>query len=731
MGNCTASKLGGEEEGAVSLCRERKRLLKAAVESRHVLADAYERYIHSLHAVAGAINLFVARHSAPCPVLTLPSSSFPPSSSSDPSFLSQTPSEPKVEALVHSSSASSSTSSVLASTLKEEREGDEGGGVGEEMGCSYFFSDMPAGPPSPSCTPSIFGWDFFNPFEGVRTSEAATAISGGIFRSSDEELRRVREQEGIPELEEERPDNGKEAEEQVVLMSAATVVREKEANAVEVSDSQKGEDSTGKGRTLTVMEEPKKKIELLDALKDVEEEFLIAYDSGKELARMLEVNKINIQLGGDEIKENSSKFIQAITWHRSFSLMSSSSRSNLGSSSKDNLPTESRSELFGDYGGMGSGCHSQTLGRLYAWEKKLYEEVKAGEQTWLLYRKKCLQIRHQDAKGSGSHAVDKSRYAAKNLYARIWVALRTIETISARILKLRDEELQPQVIELLQGLMRTWMQMQKSHERQKQVMLDLKAFTCHSYGRYCSDSQRQVTKKLEEQIENWRTCFKSYVAAHGSYVEALNGWLSKFFVPDMKYYNRTKSFAQSYVEGSPSPPLLLISQEWMSLSRRLPDRTVSISMKGFINNLRVLLAKQWEEQQQKKKVDSLTKEFDQRFAMLQKAENKMLEYKLSDLHAEPQIRDRVEHLAGRKDLMDAFRQKLDVEKAKHQNCMQETTLTTLNGFKMGLCSVFETLTEFSKASLDLYSVLLAANERAKVAAASVEEKVSEGSKQDR
>lgn len=33
-------------------------------------------------------------------------------------------------------------------------------------------------------------------------------------------------------------------------------------------------------------------------------------------------------------------------------------------------------DLFDDYGGMESGSHSLTLERLYAWEKKLYEEVK-------------------------------------------------------------------------------------------------------------------------------------------------------------------------------------------------------------------------------------------------------------------------------------------------------------------------------------------------------------------
>jgi hypothetical protein len=42
--------------------------------------------------------------------------------------------------------------------------------------------------------------------------------------------------------------------------------------------------------------------------------------------------------------------------------------------------TELKSDLFDDYG-MDAGSHSLTLGRLYAWEKKLYEEVKVNYKS--------------------------------------------------------------------------------------------------------------------------------------------------------------------------------------------------------------------------------------------------------------------------------------------------------------------------------------------------------------
>lgn len=68
-----------------------------------------------------------------------------------------------------------------------------------------------------------------------------------------------------------------------------------------------------------------------------------------------------------------------------------------------------------------------------------------------LYEKRCSRLRNQDVRGDNGVATDKTRVAVKDLYARILVAIRSAESISARIEKLRDDELQPQIVELLKG----------------------------------------------------------------------------------------------------------------------------------------------------------------------------------------------------------------------------------------------------------------------------------------
>jgi hypothetical protein len=68
-----------------------------------------------------------------------------------------------------------------------------------------------------------------------------------------------------------------------------------------------------------------------------------------------------------------------------------------------------------------------------------------------IYEKKCSRLRNQDVRGDDELSLDKTRATVKDLYARILVAIRSAGSISERIQKMRDEELQPQIVELLKG----------------------------------------------------------------------------------------------------------------------------------------------------------------------------------------------------------------------------------------------------------------------------------------
>ncbi|CAD6223981.1 unnamed protein product [Miscanthus lutarioriparius] len=691
MGNCAASRLaggGGDGGDPVAVCRDRKRLIKAAAERRFALADAHAAYAAALRSVADALDVFVARHTAPAPILiTLPTPSSSPPGSPKPAQVQvqglpspTTPPPPQQE--------EQEEEAAPASPAAAE---DGGGGVQTpEMGCPYYYpSPATPPPPPPPAASAVGGWDFFNPFYG--TEEVAAAIS-------DEEMRAVREREGIPELEEaeEEEEGAKAVETKPPKAEASLGVLTPQEEAKDVCEM------AANNGGLEVAVAPQGR-ELLAALKEVEELFAAAAEAGKEVSAMLEA-----ATRVPELKENSSNIIHAITWHRSPSSVSSSYRSELGASSNSLSWTdksETKSDIFEDYGGMKSGSHSQTLGRLYAWEKKLYEEVKTIDQIRQTYEKKCVQLRNQDAKGSELRCAEKTRTTVRDLYTRIWVSLRAVESISDRIQKLRDEELQPQLVELLQGFTKSWKIMVDSHETQRQIMFEVNSFTCPAYGKFCNDAQRHATLKLEVELRNWRSCFISYFNAQKAYIEALDGWLLKFILTDTIRYSRGISSIAPDRAGAPT--LVVICHDWYTTMSKFPNKRVAFTMRNFLRSVRVLWLKQGEEQQQKRKVDSLAKELDKNVTAYKRAENRIIGTKLLEHKPEIDAKQRMEHLSEKKEMLNVLRKRIETEKAKHHACMRDTHDVTLNGFKIGLASIFESLAEFSKDSVKLYEDLLA------------------------
>jgi hypothetical protein len=283
MGNCAAYRLaaGGSGDGGdpVAVCRDRKRLIKAAADRRFALAGAHAAYAAALRSVADALDVFVARHTAPAPILiTLPTPSSSPSASPKPTQV-QVQGLPSLATPPPPPPQEGEEEEEAPASPPAEEDGD-GGVQTPEMECPYYYAPpavTPPPPPLPAASP-VGGWDFFNPFYG--TEEVAAAIS-------DEEMRAVREREGIPELEEAEEEEGAKAaaaaetkppKAQPSLGLGVLTPQEEARDACEMAGNNGG---------LEVAVAPQGR-ELLAALKEVEELFAAAAEAGKEVSAMLE-----------------------------------------------------------------------------------------------------------------------------------------------------------------------------------------------------------------------------------------------------------------------------------------------------------------------------------------------------------------------------------------------------------------------------------------------------------
>ncbi|RCV45047.1 hypothetical protein SETIT_9G421800v2 [Setaria italica] len=349
--------------------------------------------------------------------------------------------------------------------------------------------------------------------------------------------------------------------------------------------------------------------DLNSCMKEIEILFIKASDSGKEVPRMLEADKVNFRPLLPEEKapgSTASGFfaklfaccreevpvpqpppqaeVKYLTWHRSMSSLSSSSRNPLGTTTKDDTDGLTGNIFSGVY--MNAGSHASTLDRLYAWERKLYDEVKASSAICRQYDEKCRQLRHQESRGESQMSIDKTRAVVKDLHSRILVAIQRIDMISKNIEDLRDKELQPQLEELIGSLTRMWKTMLECHWNQHEII----KLVCNSGSMKISirsESQLQATLLLQVELSTLCSNFQKWISSHRAYLNSLNSWLLKCV---KSLQRRRKSSRKKKVEADPITkyavaPIFKTCESWINLLDDLPTKDLEDAIKGLATDI--------------------------------------------------------------------------------------------------------------------------------------------------
>ena len=69
----------------------------------------------------------------------------------------------------------------------------------------------------------------------------------------------------------------------------------------------------------------------------------------------------------------------------------------------------------------------------------------------ILYDRKCEQLKRLSEKGEEAHKLEAVQILIRKLSTKIKIAIQIVDSISNKISKLRDDELWPQISELIQG----------------------------------------------------------------------------------------------------------------------------------------------------------------------------------------------------------------------------------------------------------------------------------------
>ncbi|KAJ0803383.1 hypothetical protein HanOQP8_Chr00c544g0838841 [Helianthus annuus] len=261
----------------------------------------------------------------------------------------------------------------------------------------------------------------------------------------------------------------------------------------------------------------------------------------------------------------------------------------------------------------GGSSHCSTVERLYTWEKKLYQEVKNVDSLKIEHAKRAEQLRKMGLKGADYMKTEKAKKEVEKLESKMMVSSQAIESASNEIVKLREEELYPQLVDLVKGLMGMWRSLYESHQVQMHIVQQLKYLHVIPSADPTTEPLRQAVVQLEVEVQQWHLSFCNLIQSQQDYVQSLTGWLRLSLFQYMQTpLSQTKQ----------DPAIYALCEEWQRVVDNAPDKVASEGIKALITAVHAIVVQQAEEQKQKKRVELSFKELEKKTVELQALERK-------------------------------------------------------------------------------------------------------------
>ncbi|KAL0928560.1 hypothetical protein M5K25_000454 [Dendrobium thyrsiflorum] len=723
---CAQSRIENEE--AVSRCKDRRQFMKDAVAARNAFAAAHSAYVVALKNTGAALSDF-GQGEAPDTVVSAtsvagigpsPSSGVPPVSSITgvPPPLENLPPPPpplpefspsplqrsiSMPVLPKKYAGKSPTDDAIREEDDDEIDEDfheDHGGNGSGGAASAGATPVPTSPvpspppplpsranPSPSPPPppmpdsgGLGSWDYF-------FSMNENMSIPGPSLSHAEEIRPEPEEASVGvDLGEEPP----VTPEKVVIEPPVPVKLGKKKHGGVVHHQHAASTSaveTKKGKLVAAASN----VSLFQVLMDLDEHFLRASESAHEVSKMLEATRMHYHSNFADNRghiDHSARVMRVITWNRSFKGMP---YANDGRDDFDNDEWET---------------HATVLDKMLAWEKKLYDEVKAGELMKIEYQRKVSLLNKQKKRGANPETIEKTKAAVSHLHTRYIVDMQSMDSTVSEIQHLRDDQLYPRLVDLVDGMGKMWEAMFFHHDSQLKVVIDLRAIDISNAPKETSEHHYGRTVQLYEVAKEWQSQFQKIVSHQKEYIQALNSWLKLNLIP----IERSLKEKVSSPPRVHHPPIQALLYAWNDMLEKLPDDLAKSAISSFSAVINTIILMQQEELKLKEKYEETQREYTRKLRAFEDWHHKYSQRRAAAASAEGEIENTEmantkDPLTERKFLVDSLKTKLDDDIEAYQKACKQVREKTLGSLKTHLPELFRAMSDFSMTSSDMYKKL--------------------------
>nr|XP_019710254.2 nitrate regulatory gene2 protein [Elaeis guineensis] len=679
---CAQSRVDNEE--AVTRCRERKQWMKEAVTARNAFAAAHSAYAVALKNTGAALSEFGQGEVAAAPASVAGDTGVHPSA-------------------VASTSASAAASAAVQPPVDTLPPPPPPLPDFHRRPAAASPSPSPAPPPPPQTPPpppmpAESTWDYFFAMDENMPGPSLghpEEIRPEREEAPEESFKRSAPSPPTPAIDHDvtgADDDSPMTPEKVVLeppLAPKPGKKQKPGGAVHHQHAASAPPIDAKrGKMVAVAASS---INLLQVLTDIDDHFLKASESAHEVSKMLEATRLHYHSNFADNRghiDHSAIVMRVITWNRSFKGIP---HANDGRNDFDNDDWET---------------HAIVLDKMLAWEKKLYDEVKAGELMKIEYQRKVALLNRQKKRGTSTEALERTKAAVSHLHTRYIVDMQSMDSTVSEVERLRDRQLYPKLVELVDEMAKMWEAMYVHHDNQLKIVSNLKILDITNAPKETSEHHYKRTLQLFEIVKEWHSQFDKLVSHQKVYIQALNNWLKLNVIP-------IESSLKERVSSPPrphQPPIQALLLAWREHLEKLPDELAKSAILSFSAVINTIVTLQQEELKQKEKCDETRKEYLKKTRAFEDWYSKYSQRRATALSEEAMQEGtegatQKDPVAERKFAVESVKLRLDDEEDNHRKLCKQVREKSFGSLKTHLPELFRAMSDFAYASSDMYMKL--------------------------
>nr|XP_043637391.1 protein ROLLING AND ERECT LEAF 2-like [Erigeron canadensis] len=425
---------------------------------------------------------------------------------------------------------------------------------------------------------------------------------------------------------------------------------------------------------------------LLDVFTELDDGFLKASESAHQVLKILKANDqlhhhSNLANNQGHIN-HSTRVMRVITWNKSIER------------------PQIANVVKGEFASKGKESLVTLLDKMLAWETKLYDQMKTGEAMKFAYQKKVASLDKLKKRGASTDVLERTKATVSHMHTRYIVDLQFIDSTIAKIIRLRDQQLYPKLVQLVKEIGIMWENMRKQHEHQLKIVQALQNIEISQLakGSLCECNMIN-TQLLQFHLKVWCCEFEKLIQHEKIFIKSLMYWLKLNLV---SLDNNSSS-----AKHTQNRKMVTLLCTWQEKLEKLPEEET----KTAINKLACMINTMVEYQSEEKRLKNICEETQQEIIKKSRKFEEWCDKKISkrtthtDELDDIDVMDDMEAIAEQQVVTEALKKRLEAEEKMYRRKCVEVKEKSLINMKNGLQDVFRAMYEFSCACSCMYGSL--------------------------